>query len=364
MSLRIETDLARFREIIRGAIRQDLKHFLTHTELIGHSGSDVVRVPVHQIRIPRFCFDPLKQGRVGQRAAGNPANGANGQKTPTGNLPAEHELETEFSREELAQIMAEELELPDILPRGKNILQAEHPRYSGLRTTGPDSLRVMKRTFQVALRRQIISQSYDPENPVIIPIREDLRYYSQKTHPELQSNAVIIYLMDVSGSMGPEQKEIVRTEAFWIDTWLQSQYQNVQICYITHDAIAREVDETTFYSTRESGGTIISSAYRLCLEIIGHRFDPDDWNIYVFHFSDGDNWGEIDTQDCVTLLAAELLPKLNLFCYGQVESHYGSGQFIEALKQNFQHHDRVALSEIANKEAIYRSIRQFLGKGK
>lgn len=363
MSLRIETDLARFREIIRGAIRQDLKHFLTHTELIGHSGSDTVRVPVHQIRIPRFCFDPLKQGRVGQGPAGNTTNGSSGQKAPAGNLSAEHELEAEFSREELAQIMAEELELPDIQPRGKNLLQAEHRRYAGLRSAGPASLRVMKRTFQAALRRQILAQIYDPENPVML-IHEDFRYRSWKTHPEPESNAVIIYLMDVSGSMGPEQKEIVRTEAFWIDTWLQSQYHNVQICYITHDAIAREVDETTFYSTRESGGTIISSAYHLCLEIISHRFDPDNWNIYVFHFSDGDNWGEIDTQACVTLLAFELLPKLNLFCYGQVESHYGSGQFIDALKQNFQHHDRVALSEIANKEAIYRSIRQFLGKGK
>jgi uncharacterized sporulation protein YeaH/YhbH (DUF444 family) len=67
--------------------------------------------------------------------------------------------------------------------------------------------------------------------------------------------------MDVSGSMTDEQKEIVRTEAFWIDTWLSSQYDGIETRYIIHDAVAKEVDEQTFYHTRESGGTRISSAY-------------------------------------------------------------------------------------------------------
>jgi sporulation protein YhbH len=366
MSLRIETDLARFREIIRGSIRKDLQRYITHSELIGKSGRDSVRIPVSKIRIPHFCFDPLKQGGVGQGQgkAGIPAGTQTGQKPQAGNAPGEHEIEAEFSLEELARILAEELELPSVQPRGKNTILTERERYCGLRQAGPESLRVMKRTYKAALRRQIMSRTFDPENPVIIPIREDLRYRSWKERPVPESNALIIYMMDVSGSMGDEQKEIVRTEAFWIDTWLRSQYQILQIRYVIHDAIAREVDEPTFYHSRESGGTIISSAYRLCLEIIEKQYDPREWNIYLFHFSDGDNWGEIDTHDCVVLLSAELLPKVNLFCYGQVESHYGSGQFIEDLKITFSQHDKVVLSEIATKDDIYRSIRQFLGKGK
>ena len=71
-------------------------------------------------------------------------------------------------------------------------------------------------------------------------------------------------MMDVSGSMTDEQKEIVRTEAFWIDTWLSSQYDGIETRYIIHDAVAKEVDEHTFYHTRESGGTRISSAYKVC----------------------------------------------------------------------------------------------------
>ncbi len=98
---------------------------------------------------------------------------------------------------------------------------------------------------------------------MIIPIREDMRYRSWKTEEEPDANAVIIYMMDVSGSMGDEQKEIVRIESFWIDTWLRKQYKGIETRFIIHDAAAREVDRDTFFRTRESGGTMISSAYRL-----------------------------------------------------------------------------------------------------
>ena len=98
--------------------------------------------------------------------------------------------------------------------------------------------------------------------------------------------------MDVSGSMTDEQKEIVRIEAFWIDTWIKAHYQGVETVYIIHDAVAQEVDEHTFYHTRESGGTKISSAYDLAEKIIRKHYPPDQWNIYGFHFSDGDNWGD------------------------------------------------------------------------
>ena len=104
------------------------------------------------------------------------------------------------------------------------------------------------------------------------------------------TNAVIIYMMDVSGSMGDEQKEIVRIESFWIDTWLRKQYKGLETRFIIHDAVAREVDRDTFFHTRESGGTMISSAYKLALEMIEARLPACEWNIYPFHFSDGDNW--------------------------------------------------------------------------
>ena len=130
-------------------------------------------------------------------------------------------------------------------------------------------------------------------------------------------------MMDVSGSMTDEQKEIVRIEAFWIDTWIKAHYQGIETAYIIHDAAAQEVDEHTFYHTRESGGTKISSAYELADKIITARYPADQWNIYAFHFSDGDNWGD-DIPHCIEILTEKLLPRVNLFGYGQVESPYGA----------------------------------------
>jgi hypothetical protein len=172
-------------------------------------------------------------------------------------------------------------------------------------------------------------------------------------------------MMDVSGSMGDEQKEIVRTEAFWIDAWLRSQYRSIEIRYIIHDAIAREVDQDTFFKTRESGGTLISSAYQLCQKIIETDYSCSDWNIYPFHFSDGDNWSGEDTQFSLKILEEKLLSVANVFCYAQVESRYGSGQFLKDLKEHFgAENDHVIFSKIESKEGILQSIKDFLGKGK
>ena len=160
--------------------------------------------------------------------------------------------------------------------------------------------------------------------------------------------------------MTDDQKEIVRIEAFWIDTWLKSQYDGVTTRYVIHDAVAKEVDQHTFYHTRESGGTRISSAYNLANKIIDADHPPADWNVYVLHFSDGDNWGE-DNRQCVGMLRDQLLPKCNLFGYGQVESPYGSGEFYRELEEAFEDVPNLALSEIRNKEGIFDSIKEFLG---
>jgi uncharacterized sporulation protein YeaH/YhbH (DUF444 family) len=187
------------------------------------------------------------------------------------------------------------------------------------------------------------------------------RAWDPKTIPE--SNACIIYMMDVSGSMGDEQKEIVRIEAFWIDTWLRHQYKNIDVSYIVHDAVAHVVDQHTFFHLRESGGTKISSAYELCLKQIAERFRPEDWNIYPFHYSDGDNWSARDTERCISILRDEILPRVNQFCYGQVKSAYGSGQFKKDLDQASGDDSRVISCEILDREGILPAIKTFLGKG-
>ncbi|MEZ4705287.1 MAG: DUF444 family protein [Bdellovibrionota bacterium] len=368
MALKIDQNYRRFKEIIRGKIKQDLKKYMSSGEMIGKQGKDYVSIPLPRINLPHFEFDHEKKGGVGQGegkegdSVGQPGEGK------AGSGAGRHVLEVDVSMEELAQIMGEELELPRIEPKGqKQKLDSPKYRYTGVRPTGPESLKHFRRTYRQALKRQIVSGSYNANDPVIIPIRDDKRYRSWKEIPQPVSNAVIVYIMDVSGSMGQEQKDIVRTESFWIDTWLRSQYKGIESRYIIHDAAAKEVDQETFYHTKESGGTIISSAYKLCHHILTNHFDPSEWNMYVFHFSDGDNWSAEDTNICVKILKNELLPLVNMFGYGQVESQYGSGQFIKDLQKNFKSEkefDHMITSKIDSKDDILQSIKTFLGKGK
>src|SRR5688500_3814195 len=140
-------------------------------------------------------------------------------------------------------MLGDDLALHRTGPKGKANTPQEKTNYTSTRRSGPESLRHFKRTYIEALKRQIVTKTYDNVAPRIVPIRDDKRYRAWDTIQKPEANAAVIYMMDVSGSMTDEQKQVVRTEAFWIDTWLSSQYDGVATRYIIHDAAAREVDE-------------------------------------------------------------------------------------------------------------------------
>jgi uncharacterized protein len=369
VSLKIHQDHGRFKQIVRGKIKANLRKYVQKGEMLGKRGKDTISIPIPFIDIPHFKYGHKEQGGVGQGDGDVGQQLAPGAVQPgdghqAGQGEGEHALEVDVSLEELATILGEELQLPNIERKGKEQVVAQRIKYTGVNTTGPESLRHFKRTYKQALRRQIALGTYDPARPLIVPTREDRRYRSYRLQHLPETNAVILYMMDVSGSMGDEQKEIVRIESFWLDTWLRHQYRGLECRYLIHDAVAREVDRDTFFHTRESGGTMISSAYKLCKEIIEADYPSSSWNIYPFHFSDGDNWSADDTRHCVEMLKTDILPHVNQFAYGQVESPYGSGQFIKDLRESVGELENVALSEIADKDAIYTSIKDFLGRGK
>ena len=371
---RIKQDHSRFRDIVRGKVRDNLRKYISQGEMIGKQGGQSVKIPLPQIDTPRFRFNAQDKGGVGQ-GQGKPGDslGSNqgqpgeGEPGEAGQDEGEKALEVEVSIEELAEILAEALALPNIEPKGNATVVAQKDRYTSIRNVGPNSLRHFKRTYKQALKRSIAMGQFNSKNPLVLPIKDDMRYRSWSTDQLPQSNAVVIYMMDVSGSMGEAQKEIVRIESFWINTWLKSQYKGIETRYIIHDASAKEVDEHTFFHTRESGGTMISSAYELAKNIIQSDYPTSEWNIYPFHFSDGDNWSQDDTKHCIELLKNFLIPASNQFSYGQVESHYGSGQFIKDLRKNFpldSSECTLVCSEIKNKDAIIDSIKTFLGAGR
>jgi uncharacterized sporulation protein YeaH/YhbH (DUF444 family) len=362
---KIERDHQRFRKLVRGKVKSSLSKYIGRGEMIGKKGKDLVSIPLPQIDVPQFRYGNKGSGGVGQGPGqpGQPLTPGQDPSSGAGDQPGGHILEVELTMEEMASILGEELALPRIQPKGKKNIVSTRDKYTGIRQTGPESLRHFKRTFKRAMKRQIVSRTYDPIDPIVVPIRADKQYRSWKEIQQPHSVAVIIYMMDVSGSMTDEQKEIVRIESFWIDTWIKAHYQGVETVYIIHDAAAQEVDEHTFYHTRESGGTKISSAYSLADKIITNRYPPDAWNIYAFHFSDGDNWGD-DIPHCMEILNQKILPRVNLFGYGQVESPYGSGEFYEYVHEMLGQRQNVVCSRIPDRDAILGSIKEFLGKGR
>ena len=184
MVMKIERDQRRFRQIVRGRIRKHLRKYVTHGEMIGRKGKDLVSIPLPKLDVPRFRFGDNGAGGVGQGdgeegqpvgKGGDPQNGA-GQ---AGGDPGDgHLVEVDVSLDELAEIMGEELELPRIEPKGQSTIVQEKAKYNSIRQTGPESLRHFKRTYLKALQRQIATGVYRPEDPLIIPYKEDKQYRS------------------------------------------------------------------------------------------------------------------------------------------------------------------------------------------
>ncbi|MCX7979348.1 MAG: DUF444 family protein, partial [Bdellovibrionaceae bacterium] len=155
----VKEDQRRFREIVKGKVKEDLRKYISHGEMIGKRENEFVKIPLPQIDIPTFRYGPKSQGGVGQGsgqpgdAMGDPQAGDGAGKA--GDSPGEHTLEVEFSIDELADILGEKLELPRIQPKGQKNVETVKTRYSGIAPVGPEGLRKFKQTYKKALRRYI-----------------------------------------------------------------------------------------------------------------------------------------------------------------------------------------------------------------
>lgn len=347
----IDRDVDRFRQIIRGKIKQDLKKYMSQDgiKVFGKEGRHKITVPLPQIQLPRFVYGQ-KGGGVGQGP---------GQGEGAGQDPADNPLEVNVSLEEMAELLGEELELPRIEPKGKSEITVDSKKYRSLRTTGPESLRHFKKTFRTALKRQLTEGTYDPDDPLIIPIKDDKRYRASKPIKIPHNQAVVFYLMDVSGSMGFRHKELARLTSFWIDLWLRSQYKNIRSRYIIHHVDAKEVDQHTFYHTMEGGGTRIASAYELARDLIKSEHPVADWNTYIFQYSDGDDWsgGSTPAVDVIE----EILPLVNQVSYCQVEER---GSFMNTITEKFGNEEKVVITTAFEKDQILGAIKEFFNAGR
>jgi len=147
----------------------------------------------------------------------------------------------------------------------------------------------------------------------------DLRYNNRIPQPRPVSQAVMLCLMDVSGSMDENRKDLAKRFFILLHLFLTRHYERIEIVFIRHHTTAAVVDEDGFFHSRESGGTLVSSALELAIETIDERFPLDQWNVYVAQASDGDNW-ESDCPKCHELLVKELLPRVQYYCYIEIDA--------------------------------------------
>lgn len=368
-------DQERHKERVRDAIRKNLGSIVSNESIILSDGRKTVKVPMRSLDEFKFRFDHRKQRHVAQgdgktkvgdvigkeNQGGQP--GAGSGQGPAGNQGGQEFYETEVNIDELAAMIFEDLQLPFLEERANKAVPARTTRFTEIRRTGAISNLDKRRSIIENLKRNAVEKGRAKIGGFK---KEDLRFKSWEEETRYESNAVVIAMMDVSGSMGEFKKYIARSFYFWMVRFLRTKYDNVEIVFISHHTEAKEVSEEQFFTQGESGGTVVSSAYKLALDIIEKRFPTKDWNVYPFHFSDGDNYYS-DNEEAVKL-ADQLITTCNLFGYGEIGeegmSTYrrSSGALLSIFKEHLKNQQRFIGVRIDGKEDVYPALKEFFGK--
>ena len=185
----------------------------------------------------------------------------------------------------------------------------------------------------------------------------DLRYRSQVKVPMPSSKAVMFCVMDVSGSMTQDIKDIAKRFYILLYLFLQKSYEHIELVFIRHHTSAKEVDEQEFFYSRETGGTIVSSALKMMQDIIAERYNSDEWNIYAAQASDGDNWDD-DSTNCSQILVKELMPLVQYFAYVEITPHAHQALWEEYTGVQARYPDNFAMEQIVSEADIYPVFRE------
>ncbi|QMV43644.1 sporulation protein YhbH [Cohnella cholangitidis] len=355
-------DQARHQQKVRDAIKQNLPDLISEENIVMSDGRQIIKIPIRSLDEYHFVYNTNKKKHVGQGngdsqvgdVLGVDPTPAGGKGEGAGSEPGDDVVEAEISIAELETMLFEELELPYLKKKDKQQIEVKDVRFTDVRRKGIMSNIDKKRTILENLRRN--SREGRSEIGGISP--DDLRFKTWEEIVKPQNNAVILAMMDTSGSMGSFEKYCARSFFFWMSRFLRRQYEKVDIVFIAHHTEAKEVTEEEFFTRGESGGTICSSAYVKALEIIDSRYPPSLYNIYPFHFSDGDNLTS-DNERCVRLIK-ELLERSNIFGYGEVNQYNRSSTLMSAYKH--LEHQQFLYYVIKEKGEIYNALKTFFRK--
>ncbi|MCL4149726.1 UNVERIFIED_CONTAM: hypothetical protein GTU68_041378 [Idotea baltica] len=264
--------------------------------------------------------------------------------------------------------MFEDLALPELQRKALKQVETENAyRRKGYRREGIRARLDKRGTARNRVKRKLAAEH--EEAPVLdtdgeqrFPFhKDDMRYHHVVTDTKLQSNAVVVCIMDTSGSMGTVKKYLARSFYFLLYQFVRLKYQEVEVVFIAHHTEAKEVTEQEFFHKVESGGTYISSGYQKALDIIEERYHPSLWNVYAFHCSDGDNF--YSDNDKAIKAADKLCEMCNLFGYGEIKpsgSAYYSGSMLEVFSA--VSHENFHSIVIEKKEDLWDGLKSFMSK--
>lgn len=352
-------DQERHREKVRQAIRNNLAEIISEENIITSEEHRLVRIPVRSIRQYCFRFNQHQQKQIGQGneataigdvVASGRSQGLRGKNA--GSEPGLDYYEAEVSLDELSELLFDELALPNLEEKARPHLVAERIEFHDVRRRGPAGNLDRRRTVTAVFKRNALNGAPGFHGLT----RDDLRYRTWVPVHRPQSAAVVLAMMDNSGSMGPFEKYIARSFFFWMVRFLRTNYDNVEIVFLAHHTEAWETTEDRFFSKGESGGTRCSTVYRLALDILATRFPPQLYNIYAFHFSDGDNLAS-DNDQCLALIG-ELLKVCNLVGYGEIEGPYYYTSTLRAVFRKISD-PRFVTVGVREKNEVYKALKTF-----
>ncbi len=367
-------DRRRHRQLVEKSIKENLGDILSEESIIGQSKNKKIKIPIRGIKEYQFIFGKNMPGvgsGTGEEERGqvigkdNNSSSSNGNQGG-GNEEGEDVYETEITLEDVLNYLMEDLELPKMNKRKQSDILTENGlKKSGYQKYGINPRLAKKRTVVEKIKRKqgrarTLKETGRENNIERFPFKnDDLRYYRIKKTFKKECNAVIFLIMDVSGSMDNTKKYLARSFFFILTQFIREKYSNVEVVFISHSTIAKEVNELEFFHKVESGGTYISSGLNKALEIIEKRYNSNYWNIYSFYVSDGDNWSEDNER---TIKAAKKLSEVcNMFGYAEIMNSYYSSTIKNVLVKEVENDNFISVS-IKEKKDLWNALKEMLKK--
>lgn len=392
----------RFLRRYKNQIKKHVSDAVGKRSITDMDKGEQINIPAKDIAEPRFgvgkggSIDRVLPGNEeferGDKVARPPQGGSGGGAGEASNQgEGEDDFVFQLSREEFLELYFEDLELPDLVKKELAQINAFKFLRAGFTTAGsPSNINIVRSMKQATARRmalagpyrkqlaqakkdlQVAQEKEDQEEikrlekgiatlkqkVARVPFIDtmDLRFNNRIKVPVPSTQAVMFCIMDVSGSMDEAKKDIAKRFFILLYLFLTRNYEKIELVFIRHHTSAKEVDEEEFFYSRETGGTVVSSALDLLTEIIDKRYPTSAWNLYVAQASDGDNWNA-DSPYCQEILSEKIMPLVQYFAYIEIMPRHH--QSLWEVYQNVQaEHENFAMQSIDSVADIYPVFRE------